>query len=306
MSVCQRAAIVLVLATFFSTAPRSLAQNLPKPQPPPEARNGQVSDQSKDSDGLSKNPRSPGKTAQSQLNSSDANSNGHKHAGDGEKSPDPDWWIIGLTAGLVLVGAGQVWVLVRQTGILNKGLTETRNATELTRQSLVLTQRPRIGIRTVILDQPSYGDRFISTSINELIFKPTVYVEGTLLMVNIGNSQAMILHSYCRVLNSGEPERIPRQFLEEAAGTGGTLLTENTRLAPGQRVRCTFTGSGPSEEQVKHAGSQQFPKLNLYVIGWVDYADELKIVRRTTFCRRYDRPTDRFLPITDPDFEQAD
>jgi hypothetical protein len=48
------------------------------------------------------------------------NGKGHKHDASGEKSLDPDWWMIALTAGLVLVGGGQVWVLIRQTNILKQ------------------------------------------------------------------------------------------------------------------------------------------------------------------------------------------
>jgi hypothetical protein len=48
----------------------------------------------------------------------------------------------------------------------------------------------------------------------------------------------------------------------------------------------------------------------LYLVGSIDYFDELGTFRRTGFLRRYRKGTDafvdRFIPIRDPDYEYAD
>jgi hypothetical protein len=45
---------------------------------------------------------------------------------------------------------------------------------------------------------------------------------------------------------------------------------------------------------------------HLWIIGWVDYEDELKTVRRTAFCRKWSVQHLRFLPTDDADYEYAD
>ena len=40
---------------------------------------------------------------------------------------------------------------------------------------------------------------------------------------------------------------------------------------------------------------------DLYVLGWVEYADELGNVKHANFCRIYLRG--KFVPVADPDYE---
>ncbi len=47
-------------------------------------------------------------------------------------------------------------------------------------------------------------------------------------------------------------------------------------------------------------------KSYLYLMGWIDYVDALKIRRTTRFCRLYDPDTDRFTPVDDAEYESAD
>jgi hypothetical protein len=84
------------------------------------------------------------------------------------------------------------------------------------------------------------------------------------------------------------------------------LIPEGERIEPGAPKECGFEGLGPSLEQFVHAEKTRFD-LNLYVIGWIEYADELGVVRRTAFARQYIGDLFRFLPIQDdPDYESVD
>jgi hypothetical protein len=62
-----------------------------------------------------------------------------------------DFWMVGLTLGLVIVGGtqalimkGQAVIMKRQTEIINESLRETRSTTELARKSLELSQEQHV------------------------------------------------------------------------------------------------------------------------------------------------------------------
>jgi hypothetical protein len=89
------------------------------------------------------------------------------------------------------------------------------------------------------------------------------------------------------------------------------LVANGSTLAPGENLSCGFSGRGPAMEQFTHFHSE-IPKpigareLDLYVVGWADYIDDLGISRRFAFCREYIADVFRFFPVDDPDHEYAD
>jgi hypothetical protein len=77
------------------------------------------------------------------------------------------------------------------------------------------------------------------------------------------------------------------------------------RLAPGVSIPGTFVsenvlGVGEPTNILQGSGRA------LYVMGWIDYSDDLKVARRTSFCRRYDPSRQRFVAVDDPDYENAE
>ena len=46
--------------------------------------------------------------------------------------------------------------------------------------------------------------------------------------------------------------------------------------------------------------------LDAYVIGFLKYRDAIGLVRQTAFCRKFNRATERFDPVDDPDYEYED
>jgi hypothetical protein len=45
---------------------------------------------------------------------------------------------------------------------------------------------------------------------------------------------------------------------------------------------------------------------DIHFFGYMQYRDNIGIVRRTAFCRRYDIRTRRFSVVDDPDYEFSD
>ena len=81
--------------------------------------------------------------------------------------------------------------------------------------------------------------------------------------------------------------------------SGNPLLPNGTRLQPGQSSEASFHGQGPS---IRQSGAE------IYLLGWIDYADALDLTRRTAFCRQWQTGPSRFtfLNPSDPDYENAD
>jgi hypothetical protein len=50
-------------------------------------------------------------------------------------------------------------------------------------------------------------------------------------------------------------------------------------------------------------GTDFKPVWTVYIMGWIEYVDDLGFERRTAFCRKFDPSTSRFVAISDPDYE---
>ena len=65
----------------------------------------------------------------------------------------------------------------------------------------------------------------------------------------------------------------------------------------------------PSEKYRHLRGVNQIEQHgeHLWVLGWLEYSDDLGNPRRTAFCRDWSISTERFCPVKDdPDYENAD
>ena len=70
-------------------------------------------------------------------------------------------------------------------------------------------------------------------------------------------------------------------------------------LNPGESIPIAFT-SEPMN--VDHQGVM-LGTYSVYIMGWIEYRDDLKINRRLNFCRQYDPTKGRFFPVADTDYE---
>jgi hypothetical protein len=81
------------------------------------------------------------------------------------------------------------------------------------------------------------------------------------------------------------------------------------KLEAGQSSPITFQSRnimGPEGDDIRvFAGNWR-----LYVMGWIEYTDDLDNHRRTTFCREYREipggSGGRFFPVDDPDYEHEE
>jgi hypothetical protein len=286
----MRTPTVLCLACVFLFG--QSAQNPPSPKEQTRIEKGKITANEEEGKKL------PGEGVPSKGQLDSAAHNGKSEGKDqgGNADPEPDWWMIGLTAGLVLVGGGQVLVLVRQTGILNGSLVETKKATHLTRESLILTQRPKLIVRHVVVRNTD-GERLLDVS---PVAATAIILEahgGRLDVVNVGGSRAH-LTKYHSEMSRGE--QLP--MVPPYDGKAGTDL--DLTLAPGMRSYIAFP-----TERYRHGVSMVREEQGMryfWLLGWIEYKDDIGNVRQTGFCRKWSNDHQRFMPTDDVYYEYAD
>jgi hypothetical protein len=179
-----------------------------------------------------------------------------------------------------------------------------RKSIDLARKEFVSTQRPKLRVRNITITQQGWmaGHRF-------QLFREGEPISGQFFVSNIGGTAATITESFCMVFatSTGLPMRRPYE------GKDGNTIVAPRKLEPGQSAVGIISADplGPeAEDIVDFRGSWR-----LYIIGWIEYTDEMKTRRRTAFCRlwRYPGGPDggtldaRFFPVDDePDYEHEE
>lgn len=165
-----------------------------------------------------------------------------------------------------------------------------------TRRALFLAQRPRIRIRNVVI-HPARRRHGANP------FDPGEFVSGQLYCVNVGGTEAHLFEAHCEVYwtNPGVAT-LPMERPYEGKNPNIPIL--NIDLPPGISTPLNFASDrllGGNESDQINSGS-----LFIYVLGFVAYTDELGIMRRTAFCRKYNYGRGRFFATKDPDYEHEE
>jgi hypothetical protein len=197
------------------------------------------------------------------------------------------------TGALVWVGGIQIIVFVFQTGFMYKAFAETRKATNLTREALILTQRPKLIVRNIVIPEL---ERMKPDTPNELL---DYLLRGRFYVANVGGIMAEIreVHSQLYIVdNAALPMECP---YESVAGSA----MKNTWISPGTALPILM-------DQITLTVSD-FAKIvhrltSVYIMGFVLYSDDLGNVRQTAFCRRFNHESRRFSKVKDPDYEHAE
>jgi hypothetical protein len=144
------------------------------------------------------------------------------------------------------------------------------------------------------------------------LFAPGHEIRGQLQIVNVGETRADILDGHCMVYWTQLP--LPMRHPYE---DGIDNLQADTRtLLSGQSTTVSFRSNRPVEAEIG-AGMGSTESYDVYVMGWVTYADrnDPPTRRRTNFCRQYQRrgipgrsssPVGRFSKIDDVDYEHEE
>jgi hypothetical protein len=173
----------------------------------------------------------------------------------------------------------------------------TARATDLTRQSFLLSHRPKLAVRNVVVRVPQ-GNQDIASVAQRLSQGVIDSVPGgELYVVNDGDADGKIIRMHSEILDG---ERLPMAPPYE--GKPGTSLDVN--LAPGVQILVPF----PSEPFIRQHSVERVAGgwEKFWVLGWIEYVDGTGNTRRTLFCRQWSNESSRFSAVGDADYERAD
>ena len=199
---------------------------------------------------------------------------------------------IGITFALAVIGAITFIEVRRQAIETAKAAKAAAASASAMREELILTQRPRIIVRNFYLTTGN-----ATHPVAEGITTGEI-PSGQFYAVNVGGTDATIVEWHCQALiGSILPMKRPYE--------GQIGIQENRKMPPGSPHTFQFQRHGEPIDQKEFDFVMAGTKV-LYVIGWIGYQDELRIYRRTAFCRRYDLGLRRFIAVDNPDYEHAE
>jgi hypothetical protein len=187
------------------------------------------------------------------------------------------------TVVVALIGIWQGWQLKRSV--------------DLGRAEFIATHRPRVHIRNVVVHPPKDA-----SGQPQILFSPNYFISGQLTVANIGDTPAKITESHCIVhwQQIGLPMERPYE------GQTPANPIHDITLQPGESSTVTFQ----SKDAMSGVGNRIFQCVDnwgIYVMGWIAYEDDLRVKRRTAFCRQWRFPERRFFPLhDDPDYEHEE
>jgi hypothetical protein len=180
--------------------------------------------------------------------------------------------------------ADSVAAINRQAGIMER-------QTAAIEKDLVLTQRPKIYVRNFYFSSPTGRLQ------NSVGVTAGSFLDGQFYIVNYGGTPAHLVESYCEVfLDISLPMERPYEGKD-----GGKELEI---IQPGASTPRLFRRATPLTAP-ERMDIQQGQK-HLYILGWVEYLDDVGTRRRMAFCRLYNFGTRRFTPVNNTDYEHQD
>jgi hypothetical protein len=219
-----------------------------------------------------------------------------------------DAWTAAFTFGLFVVGLATAIVFIFQSILLRRQVGEMVKATAATEKSAkaaedtaretafqakdlwearILQHRPKLHVRNIVLKGP--------------LFQRGSPIRGQFYVSNIGGVRAHVEESHCEVLwnVNGLPMERPYEGKD-----GNHPMPDRPTIAAGSNATGIFMSEATFQFDIAPGGNDPLTH-KLYVLGWIEYSDDLAIRRRTEFCREFLQRdgSARFYPVNDPDYE---
>ncbi|MGA3054195.1 MAG: hypothetical protein ABSD63_08310 [Candidatus Korobacteraceae bacterium] len=173
------------------------------------------------------------------------------------------------------IGLETLWIIKRQT--------------DITEQTLLLTHRPKITIRNIVIPELTKLNR--QSPMNQW----SAALVGYYTLANVGGFSATIQNVVDGIwAEKGLPmERPDRGRPERGIGV---------ILAPGESTEISFNVVLGADDACRIIDGD----FAVYILVQVIYVDNSKVVRKTSACRKFDLTEQRFTRVDDPDYEYAD
>jgi hypothetical protein len=201
--------------------------------------------------------------------------------------------------GLIIVGLAYAIVGWRQARFMKDATGAAERSANASEQALSLQFRPRLIVRNLIVHPTLEG---VGDRSPDYYFVRNEFVRGQFFVANVGNSRATITESFCNVywMKGPLPMRWPYEGLD---GNNPILGT----IEAGGRKTAIFSSTEAIPVGHTEIGLMNYHDFNavwsIYVMGWIEYRDNLGFERRTSFCRKFEPTSNRFVAVDDPDYE---
>jgi hypothetical protein len=176
--------------------------------------------------------------------------------------------------------------------IANKTLNTLQGQIRVARDTLIAAHPPRLIVRNVSMRSKAQDNSGVLLDVFMDDDPP-----GHFYVENVGGTDAKITRRYvmmCQMMRDAIPAERP---YEGKVGEAFDII-----IAPGESKRMEFP-LGKAEVIALPPGFT-LASLDLYLLGWINYADGSGHVRTAIFCRRLARGG-RFQPVNDPEYENA-
>lgn len=213
------------------------------------------------------------------------------HEGLSRQEGSPEFYGVKPGEFLLFIATMGLWYATQRL------VTDTREAgvkqLEISRKTIVMTQRPKLRVRNVVATDPDL---------------PTGhYATGQFYVSNVGGTPAHIIESHCIVYwsSTGLPMKRPYE------GENGNMPIGKITISSGESFPALFQSDTPTERRADPS-KKIVGGASVYVMGWIEYQDDLNIRRRTAFCREFKQPSGqafhsaRFYPVDDLDYEHEE
>jgi hypothetical protein len=186
------------------------------------------------------------------------------------------------------IGALATIVIAAFTGTL---WVSTSRQAKLTREGIALAHPPKIIIRRVSLDE---GSHVPVTGVGRATLWKIQYV-----IANIGGARATVMEGNATVVDipGGQLPGIPPFDDREDFATSFSLAPGESHPFP-LFLRENIINKIITNRMANDPGE-------IFFFGYMQYVDDVDLVRRTAFCRRFNGKTRRFELVTDSDYEYS-
>lgn len=174
-----------------------------------------------------------------------------------------------------------------------------RKSIDLARKEFISAQRPKLRVRNVAASHLQTESGI-----------PKLFTAGSRLkcqfdVVNIGGTGAEITSALGMIFQTRSGLPMIHPYKDQPPN----VMIPKAALSPGESLTVNFVSEKPVQDGAETIGSGIPQRLRLFVMGWIEYRDEMAIVRRAFFCREFEqRPWQdgRFRRVENEDYEQED
>ena len=243
-----------------------------------------------------------------------------------DRSTDAEWAMVRLTAVLVGVNVLYLVAAIFQWYAIRRQAEIAKDQATIARNALVLTHRPKLTVRNVVLAYP----RSTTSPTPPEWFWPGELVQGQFYIANVGGTSARItdcgcwVHRQRGIFRGGGPlagaATTAHAFVREVRtrrgrweislpmkrpyeGKPGNVGAYGGFIQPGASIPLPFQSDWLMGEEGGHIrfGAEGW---SLWVLGFIFYEDESEppIRRMTAFSREWAPHYGRFVAVDDPDY----